>query len=271
MAHVHDHNDSTYVIEQLCTIGVCGALGAVVITMWAIPNGLNFLGPQFQAPLGNPWLSPLFWGGVIIAAMVLVRALATGIIFRTARLLKEADGGRVHFWVPCHYVLALFPVGLYWLGLIPSAFSSHTAININLQDSGRTAATKDGEVIRSFLELGRAASTEELLRYYEGRTAQVIGQITNVETDRFGLVRYKVTCCAADALPSHLRVIVTDRMLDGNVYDARIQLADAKWVEVVGVIQFRKLRGTDEFVSVLEVKGKDVHIVPKPPANPFIY
>ena len=65
MAHVHA-KDGAYFTEQLCTIGVCGALGGVAITLWAIPGGLKFLGEQFQRPFGIPWLSPVLWGGVAV-------------------------------------------------------------------------------------------------------------------------------------------------------------------------------------------------------------
>jgi hypothetical protein len=75
MAHVHA-KDSNYFIEQLCTIGVCGALGGVAITMWMIPGGLGFLGKQFQEPYGQPMLSPVLWGGLALIAFVLIRAIA---------------------------------------------------------------------------------------------------------------------------------------------------------------------------------------------------
>src|SRR5260370_7732683 len=75
MAHVHE-KDGNYLTEQLCTIGACGALGAVAIMMWMNPDGLNFLGLQFQKPFDHPALSPVLWGGTVVVALVLIRAVA---------------------------------------------------------------------------------------------------------------------------------------------------------------------------------------------------
>src|ERR1700730_9593621 len=185
MAHVHDHKDSSYFMEQLCTIGVCGALGGVVIMMWAIPNGLNFLGPQFQAPFGNRWLSPVLWGGAAVVALVLIRAIAVWISVGKPIAshdhahdhhhehdhdhdhvhehdhnhancahdhdhdhagepghTHDHDHGHDHAWAPWRYVILLLPVGLYFLGLIPAAFSNLGTINTNFDDSGPTAERK---------------------------------------------------------------------------------------------------------------------------------
>jgi hypothetical protein len=270
MAHAHDHQGGGYFLEQLCTVGVCGALGAVIITMWAIPNGLNFLGPQFQAPLGNAWLSPIFWGGVIVAAMGLVLAAATVIKFKGRKRLYETDSGHEYFWVPCHYVLVLFPVGLYWLGLAPTAFSSHPPINMNFDGLGQPAPRKYGEVIRDLPEVARGAFTEGRRHFYEGKTAQLVGQATNIETRRFGLIRYQISCCAADAVPLKLVISVPAATEQGEAFDGPTLLA-GKWVRVTGVIQFRKLRDSDEYITVLEVLAEDVEVLPKPPENPFVY
>ena len=204
MAHDHDHNDSTYFLEQLCTIGVCGALGGVVIIMWYIPNGLTFLGPQFQAPLGQPWLSPVLWGGVAVVTLVLIRAVAVWIsvgrpvkahdhnhdrdhghdhdhcghghahcdheegimaapapdrVMSSLAVPREPgihdhdqdhshdhdhthehvhDHGHDHGWAPWRYIILLLPVGLYFLGLIPAAFSNLGTIRTDI-DEGATA------------------------------------------------------------------------------------------------------------------------------------
>ena len=56
---------------------------------------------------------------------------------------------------------------------------------------------------------------------------------------------------------------------EGKTFDG--QRLTGKWVEVTGVIQFRKLHDSDEYVTVLEVPAQDVHILPKAPENPFVY
>jgi hypothetical protein len=329
MAHVHT-KDGNYFIEQLCTIGVCGALGGVAITMWAIPNGLFFLGPQFQAPFGEPWLSPVLWGGIAIVAFVLIRAVAVWVSVGKPREIHEHENththdvdhgdahhldtgssahnhdhavcehahdhdhvpsltdslshthshdhghdhghnhGHDHGWAPWRYVILLLPVGLYFLHLIPSEFKSHAAVNTDLGGSSDMVAAKGGDVIHGFLELGRAANTPESRRDYEGRTAQVIGQaVVNADSRRFGLVRYKVSCCAADAIPLNMVVKVREDSEGGKKFNAQ-NLKD-KWVDVTGVVQFRTLRGTEEYVTVLVVDAKDLKVLAKTPSNPFVY
>jgi hypothetical protein len=321
VAHVHA-KDSNYFIEQLCTIGVCGALGGVAITMWLIPGGLGFLGEQFQKPNGQPLLSPVLWGGVAVVALVLIRAVA--VWFSVGKPdqaqthnhsnehkhdhehdldhhLDHADGahdhhnahdhdhghdhahehshvenpaqdhGHDHGWAPWRYVILLMPVGLYSLGLVPSAFSNLGKVDTNIDEgSGAAISAKGGEVINGFLELGRASATPQARKNYEGRIARVIGQaVINADSRRFGLVRYKISCCAADAVPLNMVVEVRDDDDNGKRFNA--QTLQGKWVEVKGIIQFRTLRGTDEYVTVLVVKAEDVIPQAKTPTNPFVY
>jgi hypothetical protein len=317
MAHVHDHNDSNYFLEQICTIGVCGALGVVVIVMWANPKGLTFLGPQFQAPFGNAWLSPVLWGGVAVVTLVLIRAIAVWIrAGKTATVHQHSqdhhhdhdhahcdhhahgdhdhdhehthdhshdhphvhhhdhdhdhDHGHDHGWAPWRYVVLLLPVGLSSLGLIPTAFSNLGKMRVDFEEGGPSAERKGGDIVRDAVELGRAAATESSRKQYEGRTAQLMGQANKPETRRFGLVRYKISCCAADAVPLNVIVSVPATTPEGKTFDAKTKVA-GKWVEVTGVIQFRKLQGSDEYVTVLEVSAKDVIVLAKPPDNAFVY
>jgi hypothetical protein len=312
MAHVHE-KDGNYFIEQLCTIGVCGALGGVAITMWAIPNGLFFLAPQFQAPFGEPWLSPVLWGGIAIVAFVLVRAVAVWISVGTPSAADSHDHthehdhahdhhhdhahddaicdhahdhahvhagsephalpndhGHEHGWAPWRYVVLLLPVGFYFLNLIPLDIQSHANINTDLADSSGTVAAKGGDVIHAFLELDRASNTPQSRKDYEGRIAQVIGQAdVNADSRRFGLVRYKVSCCVADRIPLKMVVEVRDDSDKGKRFNA--QTLKDKWVKVTGMVQFRTFRGTEEYVTVLSVDAKDLEVLAKTPPDPFVY
>jgi DUF1980 C-terminal domain len=186
----------------------------------------------------------------------------------------NCDHDHNHSWAPWRYAVLMLPVGLYSLGLIPSALSGHAPIDNSWDETGPTAAEKGGEIIHGFLELDRAAATEQSRKEYAGRTAQIIGEVeqTTIETRRFGLFRYKIGCCIADAVPLNLRVLVPEHTREGKMFDAPTRLGRPKtWVEVTGVIQFRKLHGSDKFVTVLVVPAQDVHVLPKPPANPYIY
>ena len=165
----------------------------------------------------------------------------------------------------------LIPVGFYFLGLIPSAFSDLGAINTDFDEAGRPIVAKGGDVIRGFLELERAAATEASRQAYEGRKAEVTGQavVNNTDPRRFGLVRYKISCCAADAVPLNMRIEVSDADSAGTAFST--QTLAKKWVTVTGIIQFRKIRGSEEYVTVLEAKANDVETLPKAPDNPFVY
>jgi len=314
MAHVHE-KDGNYLIEQLCTIGACGALGGVAIMMWMNPDGLNFLGLQFQKPFDQPSLSPVLWGGTVIVFLVMIRAIAVwfSVGTRSAANAHEhalptcahehghdhppcdhAHGvdqehkhagpdvhahphghGHHHGWAPWRYVLLLVPVGLYTLNLIPSAVKGHDAVDINVNPSGRTVVAKGGDVIHAFLELERASATPDLRKQYEGRTAQVIGQV-DVQTDsrRFGLIRYKVGCCVPDAIQLNLVVEVQADSIAGKNFNAQSlrgeKRNDAKWVDVTGIIQFRTLRGTEHYVTVLVVDAKNLKVIAQP-SNPYVY
>jgi hypothetical protein len=330
MAHVHA-KDSNYFIEQLCTIGVCGALGGVAITMWAIPNGLFFLGPQFQAPFGEPWLSPVLWGGIAIVTFVLIRAVAVWVSVGKPIAADAHDHSHVHKqdhvhehdhqhdhsirahdhdhdhehaicdhahhhdtvpvfadsmehthshaeghdhdhgWAPWRYVILLLPVGLYFLNLVPGDFQNHARVSTDLADSNGTVAAKGGDLIRGeFLHLARAANTPDDRKAYEGRNAQVIGQAdVNTDSRRFGLIRYKISCCAADAIPLNMVIEVPDDSEGGKKFNA--QALKGKWVDVTGIIQFRTRRGSEEYVTVLVVDAKDLKVLAKTPSNPFVY
>jgi hypothetical protein len=66
MAHVHHHDDGSYYVEMLCTIGVCGALGGVAIVLW-YREKLSFLHPSFRLPL--------LLGGIALLVLVAIRAV----------------------------------------------------------------------------------------------------------------------------------------------------------------------------------------------------
>jgi hypothetical protein len=297
MAHVHE-KDGNYLIEQLCTIGACGALGAVAIMMWMNPDGLNFLGLQFQKPFGHPALSPVLWGGVAVVALVLIRATVVWISvgksgghahdhphaqcdhFHEPHIAREGSGlkanapapnhGHEHGWAPWRYAMLLVPVGLYFLNLIPPSLQSHAAVNTAVNGPTGTVTAKGGEVIHAFLELDRASATPDLRREYEGRRAQVSGEVTvNADSRHFGLVRYKINCCVADAVPLNLVVEVPADSVAGKNFNAQ-SLGGGQWVDVTGIIQFRTVRGTDRYVTVLVVEAKDLRVIDKP-SNPYVY
>jgi hypothetical protein len=290
MPHSHDRGTGGNLAEQICAVIACGALGAVALTLWIIPDSLTFLGLQFQAPLGNAWLSPILWGGLTAVALASIHAIRVSsevgrfisdwALDLRARVRSKHDWvhelshnqkcSHCQSWAPSRYVILMIPVCLYWFGLVPAAASYHVAIDIQFDGTGPSVSAKGGEIIQGFFELGRAAATEESRKYYEGRTAHVVGQVTNLGSQRFGLVRYKISCCAADAVALHLRVDVAYEASEDNPPDLAERLS-GKWAEITGLIQFRKLHDSEEYVTVVKAQAKDIRAFSNPPKYPFVY
>ena len=66
--HAHEDEQSTYYLDQLCTIGICGAL-AVVLILAYLHSALNeILNPKFH--------QPVLWGGLALLLLVAIRAVA---------------------------------------------------------------------------------------------------------------------------------------------------------------------------------------------------
>ena len=97
---------------------------------------------------------------------------------------------------------------------------------------------------------------------YEGRTGRLLGQFVPGNTPNTGsLVRVKMQCCAADAQPLNV-VVIAPEPLTG--------LKPLQWVEIEGRIQFRKRRDHDEYLPVLQIKGRDQITPAEPPKNPYL-
>lgn len=144
----------------------------------------------------------------------------------------------------------------------------HTKIKVTVEHDGtprEIELTREVETVElQFKELERAAYSQATRQYYEGKIGKVKGQFVPTSNSRvFSLTRFKITCCAADAIPLN----VTIRL------DSQESLADItplQWVEVKGQIQFQKRKDRDEYASVLVVQAKsDINKTDADPA-PFV-
>jgi uncharacterized membrane protein YcgQ (UPF0703/DUF1980 family) len=160
------------------------------------------------------------------------------------------DHGHEHGWSPMRYVFLLIPVVLYFL-LPPQGFSG-TGNEVRAEDIGKFAdvAAKGGEATEiGFLQLERAAMSEEARHYYEGRDVKLTGMFVGESDKFFTLTRYKMNCCAADALPLNAVIMVDEKSKEKLPYK---QLRK-KWVRVTGRVQFINRKGTDTFMPALVV------------------
>jgi hypothetical protein len=191
------------------------------------------------------------------------------------------DHGHDHGWGPWRYAVLLLPIVLYFLGLPDNGFAvGEQKINLDptqLSGGGAEQNPADkgfgGEL--SFRELEGAAYSPERRSLYEGRTYKLKGQFSPSGNDTmFTLVRFKINCCAADAVPVPAVIMVdpnSKEKLDVAAYQG-------KWVEVTGQVQFRtrKVGGREEWVTVVFVHPDEKHplsslVAPtEPDRSPFI-
>jgi uncharacterized membrane protein YraQ (UPF0718 family) len=123
-----------------------------------------------------------------------------------------------------------------------------------------------------FLDLEMAAQSPEQRAYFEGKRVKLVGRYAGDDERRFGLIRYRINCCAADAVP--LKSII---MIDPRSKEVLpVQKLNGHWVQVTGRVHFLTRPGTNFYLPALILSptertplNKMVELVP-PPANPFL-
>lgn len=302
MAHDHSHGDSNaYYLNQLCTILVCGALGGVAVLLWWSGKISLMLHPKFYL-----WV---LLGGITLLVLVVLRAAA---VWRSVDELAavpqhmhdrdhehcghdhapcehdhehehDHDHGHEHShdhghdhehgWAPWRYVVLLVPVVLYMLNLPNQGFSADAGGTLNLADfQAPTSVRSTGTATVGFAELQQASLTPESRDYYEGKTITLTGQYAGADPKRFTLVRYKIACCAADAVKLNA-VIMVDPQSTEKVDPDRYR---NQWVEVTGRVHFFQKPGSNEYVTALilyPTKDEPLSQFIKkisPPATPWV-
>src|SRR5262249_24013330 len=84
MAHDHDHS-STYFLEQLWTIGTCGALGIVMVLLWHYQVLAIILDRKFH--------EPVMWGGIALLILVGIRIIDLWFSAARLRAARVDNGG----------------------------------------------------------------------------------------------------------------------------------------------------------------------------------
>ena len=164
------------------------------------------------------------------------------------------DHGHSHAYEPVKAVVLMIPVGLFLLNLPNSSFAAVQALDLNQLEISSAVADRGTENNVSFLQLERAAQREEARQLYEGKTVALVGQFEGKGNDekKFTLIRFKMNCCAADAVPLKGAMFVDPKA------PAKIdhKLWNKKWVKVKGQVQFIKMKdGT--FITALVLRPKD--------------
>jgi hypothetical protein len=169
---------------------------------------------------------------------------------------------------PWRIAIWLVPVVLFLLNLFNHGFSQDELRSqmkgSPLEDNAihRLEPKTDEVIDLQFSDLQRASYTETLQEQLEGCTGRLRGQFVPGEDGREGtLVRFRMVCCAADVVPLRAQVIAPASIT---------HVEPEQWVQVTGQLQFRKLRGRDEVVPVLQVRSP-ADIVPiEPEPQPFL-
>lgn len=266
-AHHHDHGDEY--LEQLFTIGICGAFGTVAVAL-AVPALLNtdITNPSILMIILNRDFHPfVLAAGAVLLAMTLVRAL---VLWREAGERQahvhgpDCDHGHgpdcghdhdhSHGGVYWRAVVLFFPIILFLWGQPNQGFSDAWIDDQLVRGQAelgqvKAVAAKAGGRRFSFDELNAFANNADKRESEEGKTATVKGQFKKLGDREATLYRLKMTCCAADTIPLKARII-TDNSLGG--------LPDYGWVEVTGQLQFVPMPGTADYMPLIKTDVKDI-------------
>ena len=157
--------------------------------------------------------------------------------------------GHDHGWAPWRYAVLLLPVAIYFV--VPmEALSSTGGSAIDVDSSAVASGKMDKKVDESitFQQLELAALYPENRSLYEGKTVRIVGQCVPRDDRTFTLRRYKISCCAADAVPLNAVIVVDPASKEGIDENA----LRGRWVEVTGRVQFILPRaGADHYATAL--------------------
>ena len=171
------------------------------------------------------------------------------------------DHGHDHGFAPWRYAVLLVPLTLTGL-LIYYHFAGLELTYswermgmllgkaVELETDGLSeVASKDSEIYTPGLrELSDAAADRNKREYWDGRLAELRGLFAPISEREFTLFRLKMTCCASDAVPVKVRIFAPDGV-------SKFNLERGKGVSVVGQVQFRKIKDSDEYVPIIVTRN----------------
>jgi hypothetical protein len=183
------------------------------------------------------------------------------------------DHSHDHGWAPWRYVVLILPVMLYFLNMPDQGFRTHSSF-VGLDDikAPEKVADKGADFNVGFLQLEQASLTEESRDRYEGKTVRLTGQCMPRDVKMCQLIRYKRSCCAADAVPLGA-VIMVDPNSGARLDADRLR---GQWVQVTGRVHFFQVPNTREYKTAVilyptaEQPTDDLMKVIPPPADPFL-
>ena len=147
---------------------------------------------------------------------------------------------------------------LFFLGLPNEGFRTLKAMDV--EESTHDVADQGGKpIFLNFKDLENWAYSDQK---YEGRTGVLKGQFApGKNSQMFGLVRSKITCCAADVIQLHVAIISPESVPSYK---------SGSWVQVTGQIQYRKRKDRDEYIPVLKLRSAGDVVPTTPDDDPYL-
>jgi hypothetical protein len=263
-AHVHAHDPShaDEMLEQLITVGLCGAFGIVGILLGyqAIDSGTGML----KLILAKPFWIWVLGGGIaltvlsVIRGIVLLRSAGQASCCNHSHETGEHSHGSV-FW---RAVILMFPLILFAMGLPNQGFSAERiakmlgpAVALNLNDI-QTVAEKETLIPVSFEDVANALRTPIMQETLSGQRTELRGQLQKISDREFTLYTIKMTCCSSDSVPLKARIIISAGEFGGSL--GALGFKDGDWLLVRGVLQFVVVEGRKEPLPVVRTKLSDI-------------
>jgi hypothetical protein len=193
-----------------------------------------------------------------------------------------------HGWAPWRYVVLLVPIILFLLGLPnkgPQAQAMHARIDMTQIARGYAGMVAsapsnpvdvlswmaamymaEGEVHDvNFKDLEAIARNDDMRRDMLGKTIRVRGQFAPSpgSEQMFTLVRFRIQCCAADAIPLNVPIVTRESLAQ------RSDLNVSDWVKVTGIVGFQKMNN-GQYTTILRVMNLSKIEKCPPDNNPYI-
>jgi hypothetical protein len=161
--------------------------------------------------------------------------------------------------------------GLLAAPAVPGGVGVFTPIPAIAALAAEDSTAKPVDVTFFTLELAPLNATTQ--HYYESKLVRLTGRYTPMSDTSFTLVRYRYTCCGADAIPLKAEVSL------GPELKLKLPVNDlaSKWVRVTGRVKFEKRpSGNSVYTRIIlhptesQPLGKLIEVLPEDP-NPYEY
>jgi hypothetical protein len=309
MTHSHDGDRSAFYVEQLCTIGICGALGGVAIMLWSRNLLQLILVPKFHIPV--------LLGGIALLVLVTVRAVTVWFAVEQPNAAPDQDHCHDHdhdHGAPNHEHASEDPHhhGHHHAHALGSAAEPHHHDHghIHGHDHGHAhgGAPWRYAVLLLPIVLYLLNLPNEALSGYHGQTVDAANvapvnlsggekgfiNATFLELDRAAsspsgreyyegrVVRLKGRFKASPTSTKRFTLfrdkmnccaadVIRINLVAESPTDLMVRELEGQWVEVTGKVAFAKVHNKDQYITVLVMRTPDDLKQVPPDLNPYIY